>query len=113
MGNEKSQPKEKQLTLEEAQLELRMSSKRFEFESKKAAKEKEQQIKKAKEALKKNNEEGARFLHFNPPVLTNLWRLYLANAAMKQKESMNSLRMAHKLDCVATIMKSNQTNTVV
>lgn len=32
---------------------------------------------------------------------------------MKQKESMNCLRMAHKLDCVATIMRSNQTNTTV
>lgn len=39
--------------------------------------------------------------------------LYLANAAMKQKESMNSLKMANKLDCVATIMKSNQTNMTV
>lgn len=30
---------------------------------------------------------------------------------MKQKESINCLRMAHKLDVVATIMKSNQTNS--
>ena len=32
---------------------------------------------------------------------------------MKQKESMNCLRMAHKLDCVNTIIRSNQTSQTV
>ena len=59
-NNEKNQPKAKEMSLQDAQLELKMSSKKFDYESRKATKEKEQQIKKAKDALKKNNEEGAR-----------------------------------------------------
>jgi charged multivesicular body protein 1 len=67
-------------------LELRMASKKFEMESKRSEREKTKQMNKAKVALQKGNEEGA--------------RLYLANAAMKQKESLSQLRMAHKLDAV-------------
>lgn len=63
-----------------------MASKKFEMESKRSEREKTKQMNKAKVALQKGNEEGA--------------RLYLANAAMKQKESLSQLRMAHKLDAV-------------
>ena len=50
-------------------------------------------------ALKKNNEEGA--------------KLYLQNAAMKKKESLNLLRMSLKLDAISSQLKSNQSNQMV
>eukprot|EP01015_Nassula_variabilis_P031478 TRINITY_DN711_c0_g1_i4.p1 TRINITY_DN711_c0_g1~~TRINITY_DN711_c0_g1_i4.p1 ORF type:complete len:178 (+),score=29.28 TRINITY_DN711_c0_g1_i4:72-605(+) len=54
-------------------------------------------IDKAKAAIRKGNEEGA--------------KLFLANAVQKQKESLNMLKMAHKMDALSSQVKSNTHNT--
>ena len=96
MGGEAPKPVKKP-TLDETILDMKMAAKRFQIESNRAEKEKNKEIEKARNAIKKGNDEGA--------------RLFLSMAAMKQKESMQSLRMAHKMDALCTIIKGN-TNSV-
>lgn len=74
--------------MEETILDMKMTAKRFDMESKRADKEKNKELTKARQALKKGNEEGA--------------RLFLANAATKQKESLTMLRMGNKIDAMCT-----------
>ena len=40
-------------------------------------------------------------------------RLYLQNATNKNKEAMNLLRTAHRLEAVTTQIKANQNNVAV
>lgn len=97
MGNDSNKPSQAPpLSLDDQMIELRMASKRFEMESKRSEREKGKQMNKAKQAVSKGNEEGA--------------RLFLANAAMKQKESLSQLRMAHKLDAIQSSLRSNMNN---
>ncbi|KRX00157.1 hypothetical protein PPERSA_10656 [Pseudocohnilembus persalinus] len=95
-NNDKPQQPVKQPDPLDVILDMKMTAKRFERDSAKAEKEKAVQTKKAKMALQKGNEEGA--------------RLYLQNAAMKQQESLNLLRMAHKLEAIQSNLKSNLSN---
>ena len=69
----------------------------FARESTKATKEKDKYYKQAKEALKKGNEEGA--------------RLFLELAQQKESESMQYLRLSHRLEAVSGQLKS-QTNSL-
>eukprot|EP01016_Furgasonia_blochmanni_P033413 TRINITY_DN3492_c0_g3_i2.p1 TRINITY_DN3492_c0_g3~~TRINITY_DN3492_c0_g3_i2.p1 ORF type:complete len:155 (+),score=61.51 TRINITY_DN3492_c0_g3_i2:80-544(+) len=78
---------------------MKMTSKTFARESTKSEKESKKELEKAKLALKKGNEEGA--------------RLFLANAAQKQKESLNYLKMSHKMDALSTQIKSNMNNQMM
>ena len=98
MGGEAPKPVKKP-TLEETILDMKMTAKRFQIESNRAEKEKNREIEKARNAIKKGNDEGA--------------RLFLSMAAMKQKESMQSLRMAHKMDAMCTIIKGNTSNVAM
>ena len=98
MGGEAPKPFKKP-TLEETILDMKMTAKRFQIESNRAEKEKNREIEKARNAIKKGNDEGA--------------RLFLSMAAMKQKESMQSLRMAHKMDAMCTIIKGNTSNVAM
>ena len=95
MGN--SPPPVKKPTLEETIIDMRMAAKRFEYESKRSEKEKTKEIEKARNAIKKGNDEGA--------------KLFLNMASMKQKESIKCLQMAHKMDALVTVIKSNTNNT--
>ncbi len=54
---------------------------------------------KAKDAIKKGNDESA--------------KLYLANAAQKQNESMSLLRMAHKMDALTCTVRNNTSSTTM
>lgn len=96
MGNN-SPPPAKKPTLEETIIDMRMAAKRFEFESRRAEKEKTKEIEKARNAIKKGNDEGA--------------KLFLNMASMKQKEAIKCLQMAHKMDALVTVIKSNTNNT--
>lgn len=98
MGGEAPKPVKKP-TLEETILDMKMTAKRFQIESNRAEKEKNKEIEKARNAIKKGNDEGA--------------RLFLSMAAMKQKESMQCLRMAHKMDALCTIIKGNTSNVAM
>lgn len=98
MGGEAPKPVKKP-TLEETILDMKMTAKRFQIESNRAEKEKNREIEKARNAIKKGNDEGA--------------RLFLSMAAMKQKESMQCLRMAHKMDAMCTIIKGNTSNVAM
>jgi len=95
MGADAPKPVKKP-TLDETILDMKMTAKRFQIESNRAEKEKNKEIEKARNAIKKGNDEGA--------------RLFLSMAAMKQKEGMQSLRMAHKMDALCTIIKGNTAN---
>ena len=99
MGNSEPVVKKKESSLEDIVLELKMASKRFQSESNRAEKEKQKQMNKAKEAVKKGNDESA--------------KLYLANAAQKQNESMSLLRMAHKMDALTCTVRNNTSSTVM
>lgn len=98
MGGEAPKPVKKP-TLEETVLDMKMTAKRFQIESNRAEKEKNKEIEKARNAIKKGNDEGA--------------RLFLSMAAMKQKESMQCLRMAHKMDALCTVIKGNTSNVAM
>lgn len=98
MGSEPPKPAKK-ATLEETILDMKMTAKRFQIESNRAEKEKNREIEKARNAIKKGNDEGA--------------RLFLSMAAMKQKESMQCLQMAHKMDALCTIIKGNTSNVAM
>lgn len=95
MGN--NPPPAKKPTLEETIIDMRMAAKRFEYDSKRADKEKTKEVEKARNAIKKGNDEGA--------------KLFLNMASMKQKESIKCLQMAHKMDALVTVIKSNTNNT--
>ncbi|KAL4455436.1 hypothetical protein ABPG74_012588 [Tetrahymena malaccensis] len=98
MGNEPPKPAPvKPVDPMDAILDMKMTAKQFERESKKAEQESKKLIEKAKQALQKGNEEGA--------------KLYLQNSSMKQKHSINMMRMANKLDAVQCQMKMAQGNT--
>ena len=92
MGGNDSKPVPKP-TIDEVILDMRMTAKRFECESRRAERDKKKELEKARAAIKKSNEEGA--------------KLFLANAATKQKEAANLLRMAHKMEALSTTIKSN------
>jgi len=97
MGNDQGkQAPVKPMDIDDTILEMRMQAKMLERTSKKSEKEAAQQVKKAKDALKKGNEEGA--------------KLYLQNADMKHKESLNLIRTAHRLEAVTTQIKANENN---
>lgn len=98
MGGEAPKPVKKP-TLDETILDMKMTAKRFQYESNRAEKEKNKEVEKARNAIKKGNDEGA--------------RLFLSMAAMKQKESMQCLRMAHKMDAMVTIIKGNTSNVAM
>ncbi|CAD8169497.1 unnamed protein product [Paramecium pentaurelia] len=97
MGN--NQPKEQapKPTIDDAILDMKLASKRFTNESKKCEKEKEKLMNQAKATLKKNNEEGA--------------KLFLTSAMNKQREAENLQKMAHKMDYLQGVIKSNTNST--
>lgn len=72
--------------------QLRFSSKQLERLSKKAEKDERLQKAKIKKALQQGNVEGA--------------RIYAENAIRKKNESLNYLRMASKVDAVASKIRS-------
>ncbi len=88
--NSKQAPKP---DLNQALFQLKMSSKRFLRESKRAEKEKEKNLKSAKACLLKGDEEGA--------------RLYSINAQNNINDYKKYLRMASRLDAMASSLKSN------
>jgi len=97
MGNENTKgASTKEMDIDDTIIEMRMQAKMLERTAKKSEKEAAQQVKKAKDALKKGNEEGA--------------KLYLQNASMKNKESLNLIKTAHRLEAVTTQIKANQNN---
>lgn len=48
-----------------------------------------------------------------PSAQSNDLRLFLANAQGKQQQSLNLLKMAHRLDAISTQMKTQQSNATV
>lgn len=100
MGNENTKgTPTKPMDIDDTIIEMKMQAKMLERTAKKSEKESQQQVKKAKDALKKGNEEGA--------------KLYLQNASMKNNESLNLIRTAHRLEAVTTQIKANQNNTAM
>jgi len=61
-----------------------------------------------KKEMKKEPSFKFRFL-----FIMNIFRLYLQNASMKNKESLNLIKTAHRLEAVTTQIKANQNNMAV
>jgi len=78
--------------MEDTLFQLKFASKQLERQSKKAEKEQEKEQAKVKKALEKKNPDIA--------------RVYAENAIRKKSESLNYLRLASRLDAVASRVKS-------
>jgi charged multivesicular body protein 1 len=88
----KPKPAPPKMDMTDMLINMKMKAKMFERESNKAEKEKKKQLDKAKLCLKKGNEEGA--------------RLYCDLAQQKHNESMQYMKMSHRLEVVAGQIKS-------
>jgi len=92
MGQKDSKPNAPPPDPTEVLINMKMKSKMFTREYNKALKEKAKYITKAKQTLKQGNEEGA--------------RLFLELAEQKGQESMQYLRMSHRLEVISGQIKS-------
>ena len=84
MGNKQS--------MEDTLFELRMASKTMERESKKCEKKEKENIAKVKKAIQQGNREGA--------------QIYAQNAIREKNQALNHLRMASRIDAVASRVQS-------
>lgn len=93
----------KQATLADTVINIKLASKQLEAASRRSEKDEKKEKEKVKRAIEKGNKEGA--------------QIYAQNAIRKKHEALNYLKLASKMDAVAsrldTAQKSQQLSTTI